>query len=336
VERGIVDLAAPPLPRLALWIKEIFNFRELPQTDSVKRCEETLMHGNRDLLNSASSTSCNWRPFFMGSHHICLLALGIFLSVCFILPPVDAQDSSLDPTSPTTAPVDTTTDAPVDTTAAPPPGATTPAPLAPTGEATTSGSNIPADYDGPVGVTGIFNGNITTGCSYDPLTHSAKRTIDDIVVPGSIGKYPLKLTRYYNSRSRDAGRLGPGWQHEYSWLVTSAGNRIVTPSGAAYDYRCDWPVGVAEHWEPDNNARPNSSNNYTGTFRLADGGQVEFTNLSVSAIVDPYGQRTTISYGPNGISRVTEPGGRYLQFYYLTSDTVYGSTFWLLTYEGNQ
>src|SRR5690242_16964038 len=28
-------------------------------------------------------------------------------------------------------------------------------------------------YEGPVGVTGIFNGNIATGCSYDPLTHSA-------------------------------------------------------------------------------------------------------------------------------------------------------------------
>ena len=49
------------------------------------------------------------------------------------------------------------------------------------------------NYKGPVGVTGIFNGNVTTGCSYDPLTQSAHRVIDDIVVPGSIGKYPLKM-----------------------------------------------------------------------------------------------------------------------------------------------
>ena len=56
------------------------------------------------------------------------------------------------------------------------------------------------NYEGPVGVTGIFNGNVTTGCSYDPLSHSAHRVVDDIVVPGSIGKYPLKMTRYYNSR----------------------------------------------------------------------------------------------------------------------------------------
>ncbi len=58
------------------------------------------------------------------------------------------------------------------------------------------------NYEGPVGVAGIFNGNITTGCSYDPLTHSAHRAIDDIVVAGSIGKYPLKMTRYYNSRAQ--------------------------------------------------------------------------------------------------------------------------------------
>src|SRR5262249_25946955 len=57
-----------------------------------------------------------------------------------------------------------------------------------------------SDYEGPVGVTGIFNGNVTTGCSYDPLSHSTHRVVDDIVVPGSIGKYPLKMTRYYNSR----------------------------------------------------------------------------------------------------------------------------------------
>ena len=56
------------------------------------------------------------------------------------------------------------------------------------------------DDHNPAGVTGIFNGNIATGCSYDPLTHSAHRAIDDIVVRGSIGKYPLKMSRYYNSR----------------------------------------------------------------------------------------------------------------------------------------
>ena len=95
------------------------------------------------------------------------------------------------------------------------------------------------NYEGPVGVTGIFNGNITTGCSYDPLTHSAHRAIDDIVVPGSIGKYPLKMTRYYNSRAQyyalTAIGLGPGWSHEYSWLLWAGGHKVVSPHGGVFD-----------------------------------------------------------------------------------------------------
>jgi len=105
-------------------------------------------------------------------------------------------------------------------------------------------------YEGPVSVAGIFNGNVTTGCSYDPLTHSAHRAIDDIVVPGSIGKYPLKMTRYYNSRAQyyalTAIGLGPGWAHEYSWLMWTAGHRVVSPHGTAYDDSCGPSVGVSE------------------------------------------------------------------------------------------
>ena len=40
------------------------------------------------------------------------------------------------------------------------------------------------DDHNPVGVTGIFEGAITTGCAYNLLSHSATRAINDIVVPG--------------------------------------------------------------------------------------------------------------------------------------------------------
>ena len=51
----------------------------------------------------------------------------------------------------------------------------------------------PGDGDfNATGITGIFNGNVTTGCSYDPLTGNAKRVVTDLVVPGSVGKYPSK------------------------------------------------------------------------------------------------------------------------------------------------
>jgi uncharacterized protein DUF6531 len=72
-----------------------------------------------------------------------------------------------------------------------------------------------SDDHNPIGVSGVFEGMITTGCAYNVLNHNARREIDDIVVPGSIGKYPLKMTRYYNSRRTPGyGTLGTGWTHE--------------------------------------------------------------------------------------------------------------------------
>jgi RHS repeat-associated protein len=175
-------------------------------------------------------------------------------------------------------------------------------------------------YEGPVGVTGIFNGNITTACSYDPLSHNAKRTVTDIVVPGSVGKYPLKMTRYYNSRLQNGAEgLGIGWTHEYSWILTEGVSKLITPQGNVYDYFCQsngQPVGISEYWEsgPDTNGN--------GTFRMADGGRVVFLNHAVSSITDPYGLTTTITRDTFGRTwKVIEPGTspRYLQFIYYTS-----------------
>ena len=70
---------------------------------------------------------------------------------------------------------------------------------------------LASDDHNPIGVTGTFEGVITTGCAYNVLSHNATRQIDDIVVPGAIGKYGLKMTRYYNSRQG----FGDGWRHGY-------------------------------------------------------------------------------------------------------------------------
>jgi RHS repeat-associated protein len=170
------------------------------------------------------------------------------------------------------------------------------------------------NYEGPIGVTGIFNGNVATGCSYDPLSHSAHRVIDDIVVPGSIGKYPLKMTRYYNSRQQyyatpGAIGLSPGWAHEYSWLLWGNGTKVVSPHGNVYDPYCGPPLGVSEGWDGN------------GIWRLADGGKVVFSGGHVTDIYDPYGQRTRIAYDANGQRvKVTEPGGRCLWFTYSDQD----------------
>jgi RHS repeat-associated protein len=169
------------------------------------------------------------------------------------------------------------------------------------------------DDHNPVGVAGTFEGVATTGCAYNVLSHSTSRAIDDIVVPGSIGKYPLKMTRYYASRSF-ASALGPGWRHEYLWSSSQAfgQGKVEYPNGNVWDSYCEDPVGVSD-W-------PVPPGQYTnGAFRLADGGTVVWDAFGrASQIIDPYGQTTTIQYdNTNGAwMKVIEPGGRYLYFIY--------------------
>jgi RHS repeat-associated protein len=90
----------------------------------------------------------------------------------------------------------------------------------------------------PSGASGIFNGNITTGCSYDPYTGNAIRSIPDIVVAGAVGDYPLAFIRTANSRHpgdanyinfEDAG----GWNHNYNWILD------------------DSPTGLGQNFQPD-------------------------------------------------------------------------------------
>jgi hypothetical protein len=168
------------------------------------------------------------------------------------------------------------------------------------------------NYEGPVGVSGIFNGNSNVAGSLDPLTHCVHRQIDDIVVPGSVGKYPLKMTRYYNSRSN----YHSGWTHEYSWGMSSRATKVYYPNGSVHEDRCGDPKGVSDGWEarPAPSPAPSAG---TGTWRLADGGRVHFDHFQVTWIKDPYDQTTNITYDSNSM-KVTEPGGRYLKFNYIT------------------
>src|SRR6185295_3045923 len=68
-----------------------------------------------------------------------------------------------------------------------------------------------AGNDNPGGVTAEYHGSITTAGYYDPYTGNAKREIDDIVVPGSVGPYPLKYTRTFHTRGTNT------WSHDYEW-----------------------------------------------------------------------------------------------------------------------
>jgi RHS repeat-associated protein len=177
-----------------------------------------------------------------------------------------------------------------------------------------------ADDHNPIGVTGAFEGVITTAGAYNILNHNARREIDDIVVPGSIGKYPLKMTRYYNSRRTPGyGILGAGWTHEYSWGVSLAVGKFYYPNGSEQDSSCFEALGVSDGWVPGSPTC--DQNGCRGDFRLADGGTVHFDDINgyfqARTVKDPYGQTTTLTSNNSGyLTRVTEPGGRYLQFNY--------------------
>ena len=189
----------------------------------------------------------------------------------------------------------------------------------------TTATNVGADFgsNNPTGIAGIFNGNITTGCNYDPLTFNAKRQIDDIVVAGCVGAYPLRMTRYYNSRNahQNFAGLGWGWSHEYRWFFDPDNGAIKLPGGAEYPgglCSAGWPP-ISENWDKD----------FHNRFRLADGGTVmagpngNGPNGSL-LLIDPFGKTTTIQNENNRISKVTEPGGRYLKFTYTDVGEPYG------------
>src|SRR5947207_12943358 len=111
---------------------------------------------------------------------------------------------------------------------------------------------VHADYgnNNPTGVTGEFNGNITTGCSYDPYTGNATRSITDIVVPGAVGAYPLAFTRTLNTRLGASTTIsypfGPagGWRHSYQWEVESVTHIVVCGNDWSPDhYTVTFPDG---------------------------------------------------------------------------------------------
>jgi RHS repeat-associated protein len=174
--------------------------------------------------------------------------------------------------------------------------------------------------DNPTGVGGIYNGNVTDGGNWDPYTGNVMRVVDDIVVPGSVGAYPLKWTRYWNSRNNN------NWTYSYKDYGT---NKF--PDGRQFNGSC--ASGIEELGRG-------------GFIQPADGGQVFFEELPwntcypdpsnpsrticegstyflPTAVADPYGQTTTMTYlvvgqDPSGnpvyrLDKVTEPGGRYLQ-----------------------
>ncbi|HZE57587.1 MAG TPA: hypothetical protein VE031_07015 [Chthoniobacterales bacterium] len=206
----------------------------------------------------------------------------------------------------------------------------------------------------PTGPAGSFNGNVTTGCSYDVFTGNATRAMTDLVVPGAVGSYPLAFGRTANSRSAMSGQFGSagGRQHSYSWDLDGSETSNRNPSFAPTYYTVSFPDGrviTFTHSSPSDpyfrgppgvQERFQPLNTNTGSLLaylvLPDGGRVEFKATRVSecdyelhppctysysyqaqAIIDPYGARTLLAYNGDGtLNTITEPAGRWIQLIY--------------------
>ena len=209
--------------------------------------------------------------------------------------------------------------------------------------------------DNPTGTAGEFNGQVTTGCSYDPYTGNAKRAVTDLVVAGGVGTYPLAFTRTANSRytagltSPDMGEAG-NWLHSYGWNIDTQYGGTTKPTsyfvnypdgrrvkftytsgggqgGGGGDPYFRGPAGVQDRlqviWDTTTVGRcyliqPDGGKIWFSLLRSPQGGNWYQYTGTVKGIIDPYGLTTTIVTQSDGSTLVTEPAGRWIRLYYRT------------------
>jgi hypothetical protein len=195
----------------------------------------------------------------------------------------------------------------------------------------------------PGGHSGIFNGQINTGCSYDPYTGNARRSITDIAVAGAVGEYPLALVRTANSRAPSTTEVfgwAGGWNHNYNWVLEDSPTSN-TANFHPIRYTVDFPDGRVETfravtWDSVYRVRPGADTPAQSTSAgvrerflqlnlstmyayliLPDGGAVEFKAFQhvangryyykyyATGIYDPHGLKTQLvsSITPDGLRR---------------------------------
>jgi RHS repeat-associated protein len=186
----------------------------------------------------------------------------------------------------------------------------------------------------PAGASGAFNGQVNTGCSYDPYTGNATRSVTDIAVAGAVGEYPLALVRTANSRAPSTTEVfgwAAGWNHNYNWILEDSPTST-TQNFQPKRYTVEFPDGRVETfravtWDSVYRVRsgadtpaqstsagvrerflPLDTSTMYAYLILPDGGAVEFkavryTNVNhnrwwykyhATAIYDPHGLKTQL------------------------------------------
>jgi RHS repeat-associated protein len=173
----------------------------------------------------------------------------------------------------------------------------------------------------------------------DPViiyTGNEYQEVVDLDVWGAVGSKPFNLTRWSNSRAvSGASVFGQGhyFRHNFQWelaatSVDSTGRaRVIVayPNGAQYTFTQIDPVV----WRTTSSATDVLQATADGLALVqADGSRCVFTatvvagkptTYALTALVDPHGLRTTLTYNAaKQLFRVTEPAGRTLTFAYAT------------------
>ncbi|MGI0115379.1 RHS repeat domain-containing protein [Zooshikella sp. RANM57] len=185
------------------------------------------------------------------------------------------------------------------------------------------------------GKTEVYNGVLEVFYDIDnqlPVGHVVERNIDlftgslafsrtDIDIPGRGGG--LQFTRSYNSQSRDAGRLGRGWSHNYDVALYRTGCGYVMVKGMVF-------IEEGDHYRP--------GKGYHGTLKKVgnrydlytkDGTRYHFRQYGfdqnnrswhLAYIEDTNGNQTQLSYhqglGDGRLKSVVDSAGRHLDFFY--------------------
>jgi len=221
-----------------------------------------------------------------------------------------------------------------------------------------------AQIDGDPYGASAFNGEVTTGGDYSPMTANARRTITDISLPSV--SYPLEFTRTMVSRGAPsvdapvgvipaAGATLSVWAHSYQWYLPQISCSCTSdPTSLTLSY----PDGSKVTFSRSTNGDPywrgglgvrermliivdtSVNGNETGRVYLflTDGGKVEFTftrvkasgvftwTYTLSRVIDPFYRVTTIAGQPDNSVIVTEPAGRWLRLYYKHPSAAEGNT----------
>jgi RHS repeat-associated protein len=217
----------------------------------------------------------------------------------------------------------------------------------------------------PGGPAGIFNGDAGGRPVDPYTGNGTTSIVDLSIAAGVGDYGSLTLVRTANSRSivsnNPFGAPG-GWNHSYNWILSS--NVSTTANFHPTWYRVDFPDGRSEvfqsvTWDTSayrmrvSGGTASSSagvrerlvqlnlSTLLASLLVPDGGKVEFTaaqhsvlyngtryyyyQYKATAIIDPYGVRTSLTYDGQGrLSTVAQPQatGRSLQFYYRPNNSL--------------